>query len=732
MATIGKIREKQGLIVAFVGIAMLLFVIDPRSIWNKITGSGGEQPIGKIYGEPILDSKWNFEGRVEQALYNERSRKQQNGQDPTLNDYEIDYVRSRTWQEMIIDTLINTELSKLGITVSENELNDPNSGLIYGANPSKYLQQMFTYGQGEYAKFERDSLLKAMNNLLSQNNPQANQYIYENIEVPVVTSRKREKYLAMIKLGMIGTLEEAKLENNLNNTSAAIRYVYQDYLNIPDSVVNVTDEDINAYFEEHRYDKKWNQESEKRSISYVSFNVSPSQKDKEDVIMRLNNLKPAFENAPNDSLFVLNNSQTKPGQPGMFDPLPQQPYEGGAFPVEIDEEIASAPQGAVVGPFANGNSVAMVKIRKVGNRDEAQVRHILILSQNLSPEEDAKKKALADSLMRVIKLDTSKFSDLAVEFSEDPGSKSTGGFYNWFPKGRMVPEFENFSFDKPVGSVGVVKTTYGYHIVEVLGQQNREFKMIAAVDAAVIPSQATQQEVYDAQALSFYNKVKETGNFNKVAEEMGLPITESNDMALNNSPRVQGIQGNSTNVLKFAFNNETGAISEPEYISDVQIIVATVTSAAHEGDLDFETAKVIMRDEVIKDKKATYIEGLTKDAATIEDAASIVNAMAQKAEITLAMENLPANAGEKENAVIGQIFALEQGKLSSAIRGNNGVYIVVVEARTSAAEADELEISRLKGELTGYYRTEVENRIVTALMRAADVKDWRLKRTLMN
>ena len=97
MATIGKIREKQGLIVAFIGIAMLLFVIDPRSIWNKITGSGGEQPIGKVFGEPILDSKWNFEGRVEQAMNNERYRKQQNGQDPVLSEYEIDYVRFRIW-----------------------------------------------------------------------------------------------------------------------------------------------------------------------------------------------------------------------------------------------------------------------------------------------------------------------------------------------------------------------------------------------------------------------------------------------------------------------------------------------------------------------------------------------------------------------------------------------------------------------------------------------------------
>lgn len=729
MATIGKIREKQGLIVAFIGIAMLLFVIDPRSIWNKITGSGGEQPIGKIYGDPILDSKWDFEGRVEQAMNNERYRKQQNGQDPVLSEYEIEYIRSRTWQDMIVDTLINTELIKVGISVSDDELNN---GLIFGPHPSKYLQQQFTYGQGEFAKFERDSLVKTMNNLLSQNNPQANQYIYENIEVPVVNSRKREKYLSMVKLGMIGTIDEALRDYNLNNTKAAIRYVYQDYNNIPDSTITISDEDIKKYFNEHRYEKKWQQESETRSISYVSFSVSPSQADKDAVVQRLTQIKPAFEATNDDSLFVMNNAETKTPQPGGFTPLPQGPYEGGVFPAEIDEQISAAPVGTVIGPFVNGNSVDMVKIRSTGQREEAKVRHILILSQNLTNAEDAKKKSLADSLMRAVKADTSKFSDLVAEFSEDPGSKSTGGFYNWFPKGRMVPEFEDFSFNKPIGAIGVVKTSYGYHVVEVLGQQNREFKTIAAIDANVSPSQATQQEVYDNQALTFYNKVKEKGDFNSVAQEMGLSITESNNMELNNSPKVTGIQGNSTNVLKFAFNNSIGAISEPEYISDEQIIVSTVTEAMHEGDIDFETAKVIMRPEVVKDKKAAYIESKTKDAATIDDAATNLNAMSQKAEIALSMENLPANAGDKENAIIGKIFTLEEGKLSSAMRGNNGVYIVLVEAKTAPAPADELELSRLEGEITGYYRTEVESRIVLALMRAADVKDWRMKRTLIN
>jgi parvulin-like peptidyl-prolyl isomerase len=103
---------------------------------------------------------------------------------------------------------------------------------------------------------------------------------------------------------------------------------------------------------------------------------------------------------------------------------------------------------------------------------EARVRHILLSTQE-GKSEDVQKQ-LADSLLAVVKKDRSKFEDLVTKFSNDPGSVSTGGVYEWFDKQRMVPEFTAASFDQKVGAITIAKTSYGFHIVEVLGQRTRQ------------------------------------------------------------------------------------------------------------------------------------------------------------------------------------------------------------------------------------------------------------------
>ncbi|MBS1946050.1 MAG: peptidylprolyl isomerase, partial [Bacteroidetes bacterium] len=78
-------------------------------------------------------------------------------------------------------------------------------------------------------------------------------------------------------------------------------------------------------------------------------------------------------------------------------------------------------------------------------------------------------KNRADSILAVVKRDRSKFEAMVTKFSDDPGSKNTGGVYEWFDKNRMVPEFTKASFDEKPGAITIAKTSYGYHIVEVLG-----------------------------------------------------------------------------------------------------------------------------------------------------------------------------------------------------------------------------------------------------------------------
>jgi len=98
----------------------------------------------------------------------------------------------------------------------------------------------------------------------------------------------------------------------------------------------------------------------------------------------------------------------------------------------------------------------------------ATVRHILLLTQGKNDTEKTEIRKKMEEILSQAKAGED-FSELAKEYSEDPGSKEKGGLYENFGRGRMVKPFEEAAFSIPVGEIsGVVETTYGYHILKVV------------------------------------------------------------------------------------------------------------------------------------------------------------------------------------------------------------------------------------------------------------------------
>jgi len=101
----------------------------------------------------------------------------------------------------------------------------------------------------------------------------------------------------------------------------------------------------------------------------------------------------------------------------------------------------------------------------------ASVRHILLLTQGKSEAEKAAAKTKIEGILAEAKTGAD-FAELAKKYSEDPGSKDNGGLYENFSRGQMVQAFEDAAFSVPVGELsGVVETSYGYHIIKVIGWQ---------------------------------------------------------------------------------------------------------------------------------------------------------------------------------------------------------------------------------------------------------------------
>jgi len=731
MALIGKIRSNQKILIVFIGLAMVLFVVDPQTLFGG--GSRGEQPIGEIFGEEMMDSDWKYDNRIEVASYNYRAQKQQYGQDPILTEQESEQIKNQVWSQMILDTLYGVELEKLGLAVSPGELNE---SLLYGMKPATFLQSQFSYGtmnpqtgQEENKVFVRDSLIKRLNLLINGSNLENKQQL-KSLEGQLTKERIREKYIGMVKYGITGTTEDANRNYAETGTSASVRYIYKGFATVSDSLIDITEEDLKVYYDEHRFEKKWKQEVEMRSFNYVTFDVLPSNRDINAAIARLSKDKGSFKASENDSMFVTNNSYSyNNGTSNISQVLPNDPYERGDYPVEIDNQILSASQGDVVGPFTSGQEVLMVKIRETGTREEATARNIFFSTNGMEDAVKLKKRKVLDSLFRIIKLDTSKFSELASIYSDDVVSKYNNAKHDWFQKGKIHADtkFESFCFEKPIGAFEIVKTENGLHIVQLLGREIREFQLIAICDTKVTGSKATSDSIYDAIGSPLYYSIKENG-YESAIEEAGLISMEAKNVRID-YPQM-GSLPKSMSILKWAFNSEIGATMEAELIEgNTKYVVAYLTEAIHEGDPEFESIKAMMQPEVLKEKKAEYISNQLAGSISLEDAVTKIGGTPAQAELTLSMNAFPAVPGNNPD-VIGEVFALNKGELSGVIVGENGVYVAVVESRTVAVKSEDISIN--KGVVTEDLRSKIDNRLIQALYNVAEAKDWRMKRTIMN
>ena len=729
MAVIGKIREKSTLLVVFVGLGLLLFIIPFDRIANFFYGTG-EQPIGSIYGKDILDSEWKYNRRVDYKINSLREQYRQAGQQLALDEQQTEQIRNQVWGQMIIDTLYGTELAEIPLRVGEKELNEI---LIYGDNPSKIIKDMFTYN-GVFAK---DSVKPGLDKYLF-GEKYYKEVLYYNVELPIKKERVKEKYTKMAKYGVYVTEQDAKRKYLEKNTKASVRYVFKEFSTIPDSTVSVSDADLKKYYNEHKNEKKWEQESEARTIDYVTFKVAPSEDDKAKALAIMERKKIAFAKTTNDSLYVANNAETPIKSPqdknqmqiNSLDVYPSTPYKpgSGSFSVETDEKITAAKKGDVIGPIVEGNKILLIKVRDVITKNEATVRHILVKADESNPEEFKKKKAFADSLLRVLKADRSKFVDFVYKYSEDPGSNQPGkdGEYTFDKEIGFVQEFKDFGFEKPVGALDIVKTSFGFHIMENLKRGDNEYKMIAIVDKTVRPSKATRDMAYTDVVDNFYKVAKEKG-FEVAAEEFNKEVKTAENVKIE-SPYI-GELGKNMNLVKWNFNHEVGSISDPEYINDEILAITILKSELHEGVPTFEGIKELMRPYVVKEKKAEYLLTKINGKTTVDDVATALSAGANPADIDLSMNNFPGLAGAIEPEVIGSVFATEAGTTTQPLIGNNGLYVVEVNSKTPAPETTDYSVE--KAELLTKLRSSVESKVIEALAKAAEFKDWRMKQQIM-
>ncbi|MDY0077862.1 MAG: peptidylprolyl isomerase [Bacteroidales bacterium] len=700
MAVIGKIRKRSGLLVVVIGVALAAFVLG-----DFASGGGGRQEmnVGKVEGEAI--SIQDFNRKYDQNV--EATRQQ--SQNERMSQDELFRLRDNTWNQMLEEIIMGNEYEELGLTVTSQELFDQ----IQGSNPHPAVIQNFT--NPETGQFDRELVLNYLQNLGEM--PQASRDQWLVFERYVKEDRLRTKYQNLItKAHYLPTALAKEAYENKNN-KADVKLLTVRYSAIPDSLVTVTEADYKAFYDirKNSYDRP-----AVRDIEFVSFEVKPSPKDNEEAKNYVNSLKEEFSRTNKIAGFVNANSDQR------YDSTWKSNTE---VPANIEAVMFENEPGFVYGPYFEQNAYKLARLVDVTERpDSLKASHILISYANAARSEQSRTKddaqKLADSLLNLVKKDKKRMTELAMNYSDDPSAQQNFGDLGWFKDGQMVPQFNQFVLDNKVGTVGLVETDFGFHIIEVTGKQEPVKKVrIAQIIHEVTPSTETYQSVF-AEASRFASENKTREQFDNAIADKGLNKRLAPNLSAN-SNRITGIE-NPRQIIRWAFEEGTkvNAVSTI-FDLDNMYVIAVLTKATEKGIQPLEDIKEMIKPQVLNEKKGAYIaekmKALDNDWSKIE--AEMQTETQEVADLTFDSRSLQGFG--QESRVIGTVFTMEKGEVSKPIIGNAGVFLVKVLDIKPAAETDSYE--RIRRDFSVAFSNGVRNNAAyRAIEKETKIEDNRL------
>lgn len=157
--------------------------------------------------------------------------------------------------------------------------------------------------------------------------------------------------------------------------------------------------------------------------------------------------------------------------------------------------------------------------------ERVKVRHILLSTTDKPKEEVAKIQARAEALLKQVK-SGGNFAELAKKNSDDPGSKEKGGDLDWVVRGQTVPEFETSAFNmKPNEISNLVKTQYGFHIIQTIAKEEARLKPFDEVKGELLgelKKQAAVDRVQSSLDQAYAAVRKAPRDAQQIAQKYGL------------------------------------------------------------------------------------------------------------------------------------------------------------------------------------------------------------------
>ena len=282
--------------------------------------------------------------------------------------------------------------------------------------------------------------------------------------------------------------------------------------------------------------------------------------------------------------------------------------------------------------------------------ERVKARHILLMTQGKPPAEEAKLKASAEDLLKQIKAGAN-FAELAKKNSEDPGSKDKGGDLDWVVKGQTVPEFEAALFAlKPNQVSGVVKTTYGFHIIQSLGKEDAHLKTLDEVKGELtteLKGQMGQQQVQNTLDKVTAAFKKNPQQFDQTAAQYNLRVVNVDAAGAGDPVPELGVNRDFEDA---AYGLKKGEVSAPVSAPGGRTIIAMVTAVFPAHPATFQEVESQIRPAVAQDKARKLV---SQKAGELVAKVKELNGDLKKAAQSMKLEVVSAPAFTRNGAIEG-------------------------------------------------------------------------------
>ncbi len=671
MTALGKIRSKGILLIIIIGLGLFAFIAEEafRSC-NGIKGQNSQQ-IGEVLGEKIYVQ--DFQKLLEE--YQDAMKLTM--RTDNLSEDQFNQLKDQVWQQLVSERVMKEDCKKLGLTVTEDELqNVLNDGTNQLLTQTPFVNQQTGRFDVSILKQFIDAYRKAeaSNNSqqLDQMRPAYNYWLF--VEKNLRTQLLAQKYQSLLANCVLSNKVEAKMAFNEENEEAQIQLASIAYNTIKDADIKVTDEELKAKYEELK--PAFRQQQETRDVKMVDVQVKASATDRAQLQKDMAGYQKQLAAAADPTQVV-----SKSGSMIQYIGLP---VSGKAFQQYPD--IASKIDSMAVGTTGvventKDNTYNIVRIlSRTELPDSVEFRQIQVGGKTLEAA-----RASADSIQKALAAG-GDFQAIAKRYGQD--STTT-----WFT-GAMYEQASTMSQDNrayieallngAVGSTQNIELTQGNVVIQVLNRKAMKSKAVAAVIKKEIRfSDNTYSKAYNRFSQFVTQSQASLADLQKHATKFGYTVQDLNDFATS-SHTVGNVGGSGIrDAIKWIFEAKEGQVSQlfEAGKENDHLLVLCMTKIHPQGYRPWDDAQVkeILKREVIRDKKAEMIMAKLKGVNSIAAAQAKGAKVSTVNQITFAAPAFIQATGAAEPALSGAVAATAQGKFCSApVKGNAGVYVFQV------------------------------------------------------